>query len=136
MQFKLHTPTKRTSRACTRAVQAAHANKINISCMHACSSSCTRQQNKRLVHARVQFPMVIRHRFVVRTRKMLWAFLKTCQAVQLLHACVVKFKVSGTVYVRMYVWYVCLHNLLSYLRMYVYSCTTCCIGRMYHRLLP
>ena len=33
----------------------------------------------------------------MRTRKMLWAFLKTCRAVQLLHACVVKFKVSGTV---------------------------------------
>ena len=65
--------------------------------MHACSSSYTRQQNERLVHARVQFPMVIRHRSVVRTRKMLRAFLKTCRAVQLLHACVVKFKVSGTV---------------------------------------
>ena len=64
---------------------------------HACSSSYTRQQNERLVHARVQFPMVIRHRSVVRTRKMLRAFLKTCRAVQLLHACVVKFKVSGTV---------------------------------------
>ena len=34
----------------------------------------------------------------MRTRKMLRAFLKTCRAVQLLHACVVKFKVSGTVY--------------------------------------
>ena len=33
----------------------------------------------------------------MRTRKMLRAFLKTCRAVQLLHACVVKFKVSGTV---------------------------------------
>ena len=65
--------------------------------MHACSSSYTRQQNERVVHARVQFPMVIRHRSVVRTRKMLRAFLKTCRAVQLLHACVVKFKVSGTV---------------------------------------
>ena len=65
--------------------------------MHACSSSYTHQQNERLVHARVQFPMVIRHRSVVRTRKILWAFLKTCRAVQLLHACVVKFKVSGTV---------------------------------------
>ena len=41
--------------------------------------------------------MVIRHRSVVRTRKMLRAFLKTCRAVQLLHACVVKFRVSGTV---------------------------------------
>ena len=70
---------------------------MNVSCMHACSSSYTRQQNERVVHARVQFPMVIRHRSVVRTRKMLRAFLKTCQAVQLLHACVVKFKVSGTV---------------------------------------
>ena len=66
--------------------------------MHACSSSYTRQQNERLVHARVQFPMVIRYRSIVRTRKMLRAFLKMCQAVQLLHACVVKFKVSGTVY--------------------------------------
>ena len=28
--------------------------------MHACSSSYTRQQNECLVHARVQFPMVIR----------------------------------------------------------------------------
>ena len=65
--------------------------------MHACSSSYTRQQNERLVHARVQFPMVIRHRSVVRMWKMLRAFLKTCRAVQLLHACVVKFKVSGTV---------------------------------------
>ena len=65
--------------------------------MHACSSSYTRQQNERLVYARMQFPMVIRHRSVVRTRNMLRAFLKTCQAVQLLHACVVKFKVSGTV---------------------------------------
>ena len=65
--------------------------------MHACNSSYTRQQNERVVHARVQFPMVIRHRSVVRTRKMLRAFLKTCQAVQLLHVCVVKFKVSGTV---------------------------------------
>ena len=74
---------------------------MNVSCVHACSSSYTRQQNERLVHARVhacvQFPMVIRHRSVVRTRKMLQAFLKTCRAVQLLHACVVKFKVSGTV---------------------------------------
>ena len=35
----------------------------------------------------------------MRTRKMLCAFLKTCRAVQLLHACVVKFKVSGTVVV-------------------------------------
>ena len=34
--------------------------------MHVCSSSYTRQQNERLVHARVQFPMVIRHRSVVR----------------------------------------------------------------------
>ena len=42
--------------------------------------------------------MVIRHRSVVRMRKMLRAFLKTCRAVQLLHACVVKFKVSGTVW--------------------------------------
>ena len=33
----------------------------------------------------------------MRTRKMLRAFLKTCRAVQLLHASVVKFKVSGTV---------------------------------------
>ena len=33
----------------------------------------------------------------MRTRKMLRAFLKTCRAVQLLHACVIKFKVSGTV---------------------------------------
>ena len=65
---------------------------MNVSCMHACSSSYIRQQNERLVHARVQFPMVIRHRSVVRTRKMLRAFLKTCRAVQLLHACVVKFK--------------------------------------------
>ena len=97
MQFKLHTPTKLTSRVCTRAVQATHANKMNVSCMHVCSSSYTRQQNERLVHARVQFPMVIRHRSVVRTWKMLRAFLKTCRAVQLLHACVVKFKVSGTV---------------------------------------
>ena len=88
---------KMTSRTCTRAVQATHANKMNVSCMHVCSSSCTRQQNERLVHARVQFPMVIRHRSVVRMRKMLRAFLKTCRAVQLLHACVVKFKVSGTV---------------------------------------
>ena len=79
------------------AVQAAHANKMNVSCMHTCSSSYTRQQYECLMHARVQFPMVIRHRSVVRTRKMLRAFLKTCQAVQLLHACVVKFKVSGTV---------------------------------------
>ena len=70
---------------------------MNVSCVHACHSSYTRQQNERLVHARVQFPMVIRHRFVVRTRKMLWAFLKACRAMQLLHACVVKFKVSGTV---------------------------------------
>ena len=69
--------------------------------MHACSSSYTRQQNERLVHARVQFPMVIRHRSVVRTPKMLCAFLKTCRAVQLLHACVVKFKVSGTVCIYM-----------------------------------
>ena len=82
----------------TRAVQATHANKMNVSCVHACSSSYTRQQNECLVHARVQFPMVIRHRSVVRTRKILRAFLKTCRAVQLLHACVVKFKVSGTVY--------------------------------------
>ena len=81
----------------TRAVQATHANKMNVLCMHACSSSYTRQQNERLVHARVQFPMVIRHRSVVCTRKMLRAFLKMCRAVQLLHACVVKFKVSGTV---------------------------------------
>ena len=81
----------------THAVQATHANKMNVSCMHACSSNYTRQQNERLVHARVQFPMVIRHRSVVRTRKMLRAFLKTCRAVQLLHACVIKFKVSGTV---------------------------------------
>ena len=80
-----------------RAVQATHANKMNVSCIHACSSSYTRQQNERLVHARVQFPMVIRHRSVVHTRKMLQAFLKTCRAMQLLHACVVKFKVSGTV---------------------------------------
>ena len=65
--------------------------------MHACSSSYTRQQNERLVHARVQFPMVKRHRSVVRMRKMLRAFLKTCRAVQLLHACVVKFKVNSTV---------------------------------------
>ena len=70
---------------------------MNVSCVHACSSSYTRQQNERLVHARVQFPMVIRHRSVVRMRKMLREFLKTCRAVQLLHACVVKFKVSGTV---------------------------------------
>ena len=70
---------------------------MNVSCMHACSSSYTRQQNEHLVHARVQFPMVIRHRSVVRTWKMLRAFLKTCRAVQLLHACVVKFRVSGTV---------------------------------------
>ena len=70
---------------------------MNVSCMHVWSSSYTRQQNERLVHACVQFPMVIHHRFVVRTRKMLRAFLKTCRAVQLLHACVVKFKVSGTV---------------------------------------
>ena len=60
-----------------RAVQATHTNKMNVSCMHACSSTYTRQQNERLVHARVQFPMVIRHRSVVRTRKMLRAFLKT-----------------------------------------------------------
>ena len=80
-----------------RAVQATHANKMNVSCVHARSSSYTRQQNERLVHARVQFPMVIRHRSVVRTQKILWAFLETCRAVQLLHACVVKFKVSGTV---------------------------------------
>ena len=80
-----------------RAVQATHANKMNVSCMHACSSSYTCQQNERLVHARVQFPMVIRHRSVVRTRKMLRAFLKTCRVVQLLHARVVKFKVSSTV---------------------------------------
>ena len=33
----------------------------------------------------------------MRTRKMLRAFLKTCRAVQLLHTCVIKFKVSGTV---------------------------------------
>ena len=46
--------------------------------------------------------MVIRHRSVVRTRKMLRAFLKTCRAVQLLHACVVKFKVSGTVAYQLY----------------------------------
>ena len=72
--------------------------------MHACSSSYTRQQNERFVrarvqfvHARVQFPIVICHRSVVRTRKMLRAFSKTCRAVQLLHACVVKVKVSGTV---------------------------------------
>ena len=71
---------------------------MNVLCVHACSSSHTRQQNKRVMHARVQFPMVIRHRSVVRTRKMLRAFLKTCRAVQLLHACVVKFKVSGTVH--------------------------------------
>ena len=45
----------------------------------------------------MQFPMVIRHRSVVRTRKMLQAFLKTCRAVQLLHVCVIKFKVNGTV---------------------------------------
>ena len=70
--------------------------------MHACSSSYTHQQNERLVHARVQFPMVIRHRSVVRTRKMLRAFLKTCRAVQLLHACIIKFKVSGTVYVSLF----------------------------------
>ena len=76
-----------------------HTPKMNVSCMHACSSSYTRQQNEGVVHARVQFPMVIRHRSVVRTRKMLRAFLKTCRAVQLLHACVVKFKVSGTVVV-------------------------------------
>ena len=43
--------------------------------------------------------MVIRHRSVVCTRKMLRAFLKTRRAVQLLHACVIKFKVSGTVYI-------------------------------------
>ena len=65
--------------------------------MHACRSSYTRQQNERLMHARVQFPMVIRHKSVVRTQKMLLAFLKTCQAVQLLHTCVVMFKVNGTV---------------------------------------
>ena len=39
----------------------------------------------------------------MRTRKMLRAFLKTCRAVQLLHACVVKFKVSGTVFTRFYI---------------------------------
>ena len=33
----------------------------------------------------------------MRTRKILRAFLETCRRVQLLHACVVKFKVSGTV---------------------------------------
>ena len=76
---------------------------MNVLCMHACSSSYTRQQNERVVHARMQFPMVIRHRSVVRMRKMLRAFLKTCRAVQLLHACVVKFKVSGTVAIAIYV---------------------------------
>ena len=102
------------TRRCTRAVQATHTNKMNVSCVHACSSSYTPnkmnvscmhacsssyklQQNEHLVHARMQFPMVICHRSVVCTRKMLREFLKTCQAVQLLHACVVKFKVSGTV---------------------------------------
>ena len=86
------------SRACTRAVQATHANKMNVSYVHACSSSYTRQQNERVMCAHVQFQMVIHHRSVVRTRKMLRAFLKTCRAMQLLHTCVVKFKVSGTVY--------------------------------------
>ena len=41
----------------TRAVQATHANKMNMSCMHACSSIYTRQQNECLVHARVQFKL-------------------------------------------------------------------------------
>ena len=89
--------TRQQNECLMRAVQATHTNKMNVSCMHACSSSYTRQQNERLMHSRVQFPMVIRHGSVVRTRKMLRAFLKTCRAVQLLHACVVKFKVSGTV---------------------------------------
>ena len=70
---------------------------MNVSCMHTYSSSHTRKQNERPAHARVQFPMVIRHRSVVRRQKMLRAFLKTCRALQLLHACVVRFKVSGTV---------------------------------------
>ena len=95
-----------------RAVQATHTNKMNVLCVHACSSSYTRQQNERLVHARVQFSMVIRHRSVVRTRKMLQAFLKTCRAVQLLHACVVKFKVSGTVYH---------YSLTIYIRTYIHT---------------
>ena len=73
---------------------------LNLALMqniHACSSSYTRQQIERLVCAHMQFPMIMRQRSVVRTWKMLRAFLKTYQAVQLLHACVIKFKVSCTV---------------------------------------
>ena len=55
----------------------------------------------------------------MRTRKMLRAFLKTCRAVQLLHACVVKFKVSGTVYVDdQFIIYI---TMLAYVRMWFKS---------------
>ena len=109
---------KRLMHECSfRALNFALVHNMHVS-RHACSSSYTRQQNERLVHARVQFqlhtptktnvscmqfPMLIRHRFVVRTQKMLRAFLKACRAVQLLHACVVKFKVSGTVSILLYI---------------------------------
>ena len=73
---------------------------------HACSSSYTRQQNERLVRAHVQFPMML-------TWKMLRAFLKTYRAMQLLHACVVKFKVSSTVRMHVCILLKCVQGFLT-----------------------
>ena len=45
----------------------------------------------------MQIRSILSHTSVVHMRTLLRAFLDTCRAVQLLHACLVKFKLSGTV---------------------------------------
>ena len=68
--------------------------------MHACSlckAWCTWQQNNVLCVHVCDVHWQLRHRSFEHTQAFLHAFSETCQVMQLLHACAVKFKLSCTV---------------------------------------